>query len=59
VQQYHRPLDEIVQSFQKAGFQIEQIRESRPRRENFTDDALFERRQRIPLFLFLSGRKWK
>ena len=57
VQQYHRPLEEIVQFFQKAGFQIEQIRESRPRREHFNDDALYERRRRIPLFLFLSGRK--
>ena len=57
VEQLHRPLEEIYLSMQKAGFLVECLRESRPRRKNFQDRALFERRCRIPLFLFLSGRK--
>jgi SAM-dependent methyltransferase len=57
VEQYHRPIEEIYKSLQDANFQIEQLRESCPRMENFTDVNLYERRKRIPLFLFLSGRK--
>ncbi len=57
VEQYHRPLEDIFKSLQEANFIIEQLRESRPRPENFTDEKLYERRRRIPLFLFLAGRK--
>ena len=57
VRQYHRPLEDIFRALQQANFQIEQLRESCPQRENFTDMELYERRKRIPLFLFLAGRK--
>jgi SAM-dependent methyltransferase len=57
VEQYHRTVEDIFTSLQNAGFAIEHLRESRPRPEQFTDRAMYERRRRIPLFLFLSGKK--
>jgi len=36
---------------------VESIRESAPRREYFKDEATYLRRQRIPLFLFMAGKK--
>jgi SAM-dependent methyltransferase len=57
VEQYHRTVEEIFTALQQANFQVEQLRESCPRLENFTDKDLYERRKRIPLFLILSGRK--
>lgn len=57
VEQYHRTIEDIYRALQDADFLIEQLRESRPKLENFTDLSLYERRLRIPLFLFLSGRK--
>ena len=57
VEQYHHTIEEIFTSLQQAGFHVEHLRESCPRRENFADEQLYERRKRIPLFLFLSGKK--
>lgn len=57
VEQQHRTIEEIYGALQGAGFEIEALRESRPRRELFADGALYERRKRIPLFLLLAGRK--
>ena len=57
VEQYHRTTEDIFKAFQDADFFIEQLRESRPKIEHFTNVALYERRRRIPLFLFFSGRK--
>jgi len=57
VKQYHRTIEDIYISLQKANFRIEHLRESCPQRENFRDVNLYERRKRIPLFLFFSGRK--
>lgn len=57
VMQYHRPIEDIYSALQNADFQIEHLRESRPERENFNDEAQYERRKRIPLFLFLASRK--
>jgi SAM-dependent methyltransferase len=57
VEQFHRTIEDIYKPLQDAGFQIEQLRESRPQPEHFADESLYERRKRIPLFLFLSGRK--
>jgi hypothetical protein len=56
VEQHHRTIEDIYASLQETGFVIEQLRESRPRPEKFADKKLYERRRRIPLFLFLSGR---
>jgi SAM-dependent methyltransferase len=53
----HRPLEDYVGALQEAGFALDRLRESRPQRERFTDQAEYERRRRIPLFLFLAGHK--
>lgn len=57
VEQQHRTVEDYFGTLQQAGFFVEQLRESCPRREEFTDKALYERRQRIPLSLFFAGRK--
>jgi hypothetical protein len=54
---YHRTVEDYFRLLQDAGFAVEQLRESRPRREQFADVQTYERRLRIPLFLFLVGRK--
>jgi SAM-dependent methyltransferase len=53
----HRTLQTYFAAMHAAGFVVDHLRESNPRREQFTDEAEFERRQRIPLFLFLAGHK--
>jgi SAM-dependent methyltransferase len=57
VEQYHRTIEDIYKALRDADFFIEQLRESRPKLEHFTDITLYERRMRIPLFLLFSGRK--
>lgn len=57
VVQYHRTIEDIYSALQAAGFVVEQLRESRPRAEQFAETALYERRRRIPLFLFLSASR--
>jgi SAM-dependent methyltransferase len=54
---FHRTVEDYFSALQETGFTVEQLRESRPRRENFTDPDLYARRTRIPLFLFLAARK--
>lgn len=54
---FHRTVEDYFSALQHAGFTVEQLRESRPRREMFTDPELYERRTRIPLFLLLAARK--
>ena len=57
VRKYHRTVEEYFEAVQAAGLVIEHLRESRPAREHFQDEALYQRRKRIPLMLFLSARK--
>jgi SAM-dependent methyltransferase len=57
VEQYHRSIEDIFMSLQDSGFVVERLRESNPVSENFKSRKLYERRKRIPLFLFLSSRK--
>jgi SAM-dependent methyltransferase len=57
VRKYHRTVEDYFRALQDAGFVVEQLRESRPQREQFADEQTYERRMRIPLFLFLAGRK--
>lgn len=57
VHKYHRTIEDYFIALQNAGFSIESLRESRPIRKNFINDETYERRLRIPLFLFLSGTK--
>jgi SAM-dependent methyltransferase len=54
---YHRTVEDYFRALQDAGFVVEQLRESRPQREQFADQRIYERRRRIPLFLFLAGRR--
>jgi SAM-dependent methyltransferase len=54
---YHRTVEDYFMGLQKAGFVVEHLRESRPQRERFAEQETYERRKRIPLFLFLAARK--
>jgi SAM-dependent methyltransferase len=57
VVKHHRTVEDYFSAVQTAGMVVEALREARPRRENFTDEALFNRRKRIPLFLVVAARK--
>jgi SAM-dependent methyltransferase len=57
VRKYHRTVEEYFGGLQQAGFVVESLRESRPRRERFADQQTYRRRQRIPLLLLLAARK--
>jgi len=57
VVKHHRTVEDYFAAVQAAGLVVEALREARPRRENFTDEALFNRRKRIPLFLVVAARK--
>jgi SAM-dependent methyltransferase len=57
VKKYHRTVEDYFITLQQAGFIVEQLRESRPIREHFVNEDNYNRRMRIPLFLFLAARK--
>ena len=57
VQKYHRTVEDYFAALQQAGFVVQQLRESRPQRQQFANEQTYARRRRIPLFLFLAGRK--
>jgi SAM-dependent methyltransferase len=57
VRMYHRTVEDHVAALQHAGLSLQQLRESRPRREHIPDPDEYQRRSRIPLFLILAGRK--
>lgn len=57
VTKYHRTVEQYYAALTGHGFVVEALRESEPVRTHFHTDADFERRQRIPLFLFLAARK--
>lgn len=54
---HHRTLEEWFAAVQGAGFTVSALRESKPQRGHFADATLFERRGRIPLFLFIAASK--
>lgn len=54
---YHRTVEGYYGMLQAAGFEILSLRESHPQREWFQDADVYERRKRIPLFLFLMATK--
>lgn len=56
---YHHTLEKYFDLLINAGFQLECIRESRPQKENFLDEREYDRRLRIPLFLFVAAHKPK
>ena len=57
VVKYHRTVEDYFSALQEAGFTVERLRESRPRRENSVDAQEYERRLRIPLFIFFAARR--
>jgi SAM-dependent methyltransferase len=57
VVRYHRTIEEYFGIVQNTGFVVESLRESCPRRKQFTDEATYEQRKRIPLFLLLAVQK--
>lgn len=55
---YHRTIENYFTGLQHAGFIVESLREAEPQRERFKDDeATYQRRKRIPLFLIMAGQK--
>ena len=57
VVKYHRTVEEYFLGLQTAGFVVERLRESRPEPQWFAQEKTYQRRTRIPLFLFLAARK--
>jgi SAM-dependent methyltransferase len=59
VRKYHHTLEEYFDFVTDAGFELERVRESCPQKDNFLSEEEYERRLRIPLFLFIAARKPK
>jgi SAM-dependent methyltransferase len=57
VTKYHRTLQELWDQLRAAGFVVDDLREGRPRRASFSDEAEYERRRRIPLFLIIAAHR--
>ncbi len=57
VLKYHRTVEDFFQALRQAGFEICDLRESRPQKALFNNHKLYERRMRVPLFLFFKARK--
>jgi len=57
VVKYHRTVEDYFVGLQRAGFVTESVREAKPKRQWFGDDETYQRRQRIPLFLIMAGRR--
>lgn len=57
VVKYHHTVEEYYLGLQHAGFVVESVREACPQRPRFTQEETYQRRMRIPLFLFLVGKK--
>lgn len=56
VMKFHRTVEDYFHALQAAGFTVQSLRESRPA-PGLLDQQEYERRLRIPLFLFLSAEK--
>ncbi|CAM2905992.1 class I SAM-dependent methyltransferase [Paenibacillus sediminis] len=57
VTKYHRTIEDYFTAMQQSRFIIESLKESRPREEHFHNEETYKRRMRIPLFLFMKGKK--
>jgi SAM-dependent methyltransferase len=57
VMKVHRTVEDYFIALQAAGFMVESLRESRPRSELFVSEETYQRRRRIPLFLFFAARR--
>lgn len=54
---YHRTVENYFVGLQRTGFVVESVREAEPQPESFENDDTYQRRQRIPLFLIMAGKK--
>jgi SAM-dependent methyltransferase len=54
---YHRTIEDYFSGLQDAGFQVQALREASPDRSQFNDDATYQRRKRIPLFLIIAAQR--
>ncbi len=54
---YHKTIEEYFQLFKAAGFEVSEIRESKPQEILFTEVAEYQRRMRIPLFMMFKLSK--
>ncbi|MFT4416676.1 class I SAM-dependent methyltransferase [Fredinandcohnia humi] len=54
VVKYHRTIEHYFNALTKSGFSVVDLREGTPKREHFTNDEEFVRRQRIPVVLAFS-----
>ncbi len=52
---YHRTIEDYFAALRTTGFVVDALRESRPQKARFRDEATYERRKRIPLMLFFSA----
>lgn len=57
VVKYHKTIEEYWRLLKNANFNIAEIRESKPVATNFSEEAEFIRRSRIPLFLMFKVEK--
>ncbi|WP_066070220.1 class I SAM-dependent methyltransferase [Neobacillus soli] len=54
VVKYHRTIEQYFRALTNAGFSVVDLREGTPKREHFSSDEEFLRRQRIPVVLAFS-----
>ena len=54
---YHRTIEDYFSALLATGLVVDALRESRPQRARFHDEATYERRKRIPLMLFFSAHR--
>ncbi|MCB0610345.1 MAG: methyltransferase domain-containing protein [Lewinellaceae bacterium] len=57
VEKYHRTIEEYWRLLVDTGFRVTDIREGCPDPKQFQDEAEYERRKRIPLFLIIKAVK--
>ncbi len=57
VVKYHRTVEDYFALLQCEYFTVTHLRESRPMPHLFSDEALFRRRSRTPLFLFFAAQR--
>lgn len=57
VVKYHRTIEHYFNALTKAGFTIVDLREGTPKREHFSNEEEFTRRQRIPVVIVFSCTK--
>jgi SAM-dependent methyltransferase len=54
VVKYHRTIEQYFKALTKSGFSVVDLREGTPKREHFSSNEEFARRQRIPVVLAFS-----